>query len=251
MNKIFAFLPCFNEEGNIRALAEAWQAETSAFEAKGLSLQIFAIDDKSTDKTLQIIRELESQYVNFTVIAHVQNKGLGGALNTALSFFLSHAEAGDFMAFMDGDNTHKPYFVHSMLEQLRIKDGCVIASRYQKGSEVFGVPRLRLFLSASARFYYMFVLHVPNVRDYTCGFRIYKYECLEKAYKKYGDNLITKRSFSCMMELLYKLYRADCKFVESPFSLYYGNKQGESKMKIFSTIVDSLFFSLELRIDKQ
>lgn len=247
MNKLFVYLPCYNESGNIQALIEGWLAEKEALLKKGYALEIIPIDDKSTDNTLQIIRTMEETYPDVRVIAHKKNQNLGGALFTGIRDFLHKGDSNNLMCFMDGDNTHKPRFVHSMIEKLESGVDCVIASRYQPGAEVNGVPSNRLALSDGAKLYYSLVLRVPNVKDYTCGYRLYSYSILSHAYKKYGQNLITMRSFSCMMELLYKLHKAGCKFAEVPFILYYDNKVGNSKMRILKTVKDSLLVALKLR----
>lgn len=248
MNKLYAYLPCYNESGNIQALIESWLNEKEALLKEGYELEIVPIDDKSTDNTLQIIRSMESTHKNVRVIAHKVNQNLGGALFTAVKDFLHCAESGSLMCFMDGDNTHKPRFVHSMIRKMREGADCVIASRYQPGAEVNGVPSNRLALSDGAKLYYSAVLHVPNVKDYTCGYRLYTYSILSKAYKKYKQDLITMRSFSCMMELLYKLHKTGCRFAEVPFILYYDNKVGSSKMRILKTVKDSLIVALRLRL---
>jgi dolichol-phosphate mannosyltransferase len=247
MNKLFVYLPCYNEAGNIQALVEGWLAEKESLNQKGYELEIIPIDDKSTDNTLQIIQTLENAHENVSVIAHEKNQNLGGALFTAVKDFLRRGNSNNLMCFMDGDNTHKPHFVHSMIEKVNTGADCVIASRYQPGAEVNGVPSNRLALSDGAKLYYSLILHVPNVKDYTCGYRLYTYSILNHAYKKYGQDLITMRSFSCMMELLYKLHKTGCKFAEVPFILYYDNKVGNSKMRILRTVKDSLIVALKLR----
>jgi len=247
MFKLKVYLPCYNEEGNIVPLVEEWLAEQEPLLTAGYQLEIIPIDDKSRDNTLTLIRELESQHPQVRAIAHSENKNLGGGLNTALEDFLSTSSEGDLMCVMDGDNTHKPKFIHAMLEKASHAD-CVIASRYQNGAEVFGVPASRRFLSDGAKIYYTLVLGVPNVRDYTCGYRVYRYQALKNAREQYGDNLVTMRTFSCMMELLYKLHRSGARFDEVPFSLYYDDKAGESKMRVVRTIKDSFLTALQLRL---
>lgn len=248
MSKLYAYLPCYNESGNIKALIEGWLAEKETLLGEGYELEIVPIDDKSTDNTLEIIKAQEAAHPEVRVIAHKVNQNLGGALFTAVRDFLHRGEEDSLMCFMDGDNTHKPEFVHSMIGKVNEGADCVIASRYQPGAKINGVPSNRLALSDGAKLYYSAVLHVPNVRDYTCGYRLYTYSILSRAYKKYQKNLITMRSFSCMMELLYKLHKAGCKFAEVPFILYYDNKVGSSKMRILKTVKDSLTVALKLRL---
>ena len=246
MSKIRVYLPCYNEAGNIVALVEEWLAEREKLTLDGYDLEIVTIDDKSRDNTLALMRELEAKYDCVRVIAHAENKNLGGGLNTAIADFLATSSSGDLMCVMDGDNTQKPRFIHSMIEKTKYAD-CVIASRYQKGAEVNGVPFARELLSDGARLYYTLVLGVPRVRDYTCGYRVYKFDAIKKGVQKYGDKLVEMKTFSCMMELLYKLYKSGATFDEVPFSLYYDDKEGASKMRILKTIKDRFITALKLR----
>ena len=123
-----------------------------------------------------------------------------------------------------------------------------LASRYQPGARVQGLQASRKLFSDGARLYYTLVLHVPGVKDYTCGYRVYTRPALQAGVARYGQALVEKKSFACMMELLYKLYRCGCTFAEVPFTLYYDSKEGESKMNLGKTIRDSFLTALRLRV---
>ncbi len=246
MAKLKVYLPCYNEEGNIVPLVTEWLAERERLSESGYALEMIPIDDKSRDRTLELMRNLEKEHPEVRVIAHTVNQNLGGGLNTAVNDFLATSTDGDLMCVMDGDNTQKPEYIHSMIQKAETAD-CVIASRYQKGAEVCGVPGARRFLSDGAKVYYTLVLNVPHVRDYTCGYRLYQFPALKKAKERFGNDLITMRTFSCMMELLYKLHCAGATFAEVPFRLRYDDKEGASKMRILSTVKDSFLTALQLR----
>lgn len=248
MNKIFAILPCYNEADNIETLLKKWLSVRSLLERRNYSLQIVGIDDKSTDDTLTVFNDLANRFENITVIEHAVNMGLGGGVTTAFDYFLNNGEIGDYCVLMDGDNSHDPQFVFSMLK--RIKQGncdCVIASRYCENSVIVGVPRHRLLLTFFAKLYYKLVLNVPNVNDYTCGYRLYSYDIIKKANEKYKGKIVTRNSFACMMEVLYKLYLVNCCFAEIPFELRYDNKEGQSKMKVLTTMKESVLTAIKLR----
>lgn len=246
MNKLYAYLPCYNEAGNIEKLVNGWLEIRERLIDKGYELSVIPIDDKSTDNTLSIICKLRAEHKEVRIISHVQNQNLGGVLSTAINDFLKLSSKDDLMCFMDGDNTHKPCFVLDMVDAIRNAD-CVIASRYQKGSVINGVPHYRLLLSECARFFYSAILHVPHVRDYTCGYRLYRREAILNGQKKYEGGLVSNKTFSCMIEMLYKLHLCGCKFAEVPFTLHYDDKMGSSKMNILKTITDSIFLTLRLR----
>ena len=249
MKKIFAMLPCYNEEENIGSLIDAWMKQREKLLANGFSLLVGAIDDCSKDETKKVIVKKQKQYLeNVRLIVHETNKGLCGGLNTSIHFFLENAESLDLMVLMDGDNTHNPDYVHNMVATLiESQVDCVIASRYCSDSAIKGVARHREWLSDMAKIYYQIVLRVPNVKDYTCGYRIYTYQCIERLVKKFGDSPIKEKSFACMMELLYKVYLSGSKFSEIGFCLRYDNKKGESKMRVFKTMKNSLITALKLR----
>lgn len=247
MNRIFVFLPCYNEAGNIGALIDDWLSLDSALLEKGYKLCVYGIDDKSTDQTKAIIASYEEKDSRVKLLAHRNNTNLGGGLRTAFCWFDRYGSPGDVCVLMDGDNTHDPKYILEMLDKLDDRTDCVIASRYQKGAEVHGVPLHRRFLSDGARLFYTLLLHVPNVRDYTCGYRVYKYEIIHKARAVYRKDLIRNRTFSCMLEVLYKLHLIGASFDEVAFSLRYDKKQGESKMRIFRTLFDSFSTAFHLR----
>lgn len=248
MNKLFVMLPCYNEEQNISDLIDNWVKQKDFLSSKGYELKICPIDDCSTDATKSIMLEKQAQYFDIVEpIFHEHNMNLGGGVSTSINYFLDNAKESDLMCLMDGDNSHDPKYIADMLDKLKNGVECVIASRYRKGSKTFGVPYHRILMSYMARLYYTIVLRVPNVRDYTCGYRLYKYSAIKRLADKFKSTIIEEKSFACMMELLYKLYLTGTKFDEIGFVLRYDNKRGDSKMKVLSTTEKSLSMALKLR----
>jgi len=248
MKKIYAMLPCYNEEGNIGKLIEKWIVQGTYLKKNAYELKIVVIDDCSIDGTLQEVYSKKRVYNNIEIIHHTKNLGLCGGINSALNYFDKNASADDLLVFMDGDNTHNPKYIHDMIEKIGSECNCVIASRYEKNSKIYGLSNNRVLLSNLAKIYYKCVLSIPNVNDYTCGYRMYTYEIISKLLKKYGDTPIKEKSFACAMELLYKVYIVGGKFVEIAFQLEYDEKLGKSKMNISKTVFSSVFLSAKLKI---
>jgi dolichol-phosphate mannosyltransferase len=117
----------------------------------------------------------------------------------------------------------------------------VIASRYQPGGRVEGLSLFRSFLSLGASWMFRIVFPIPNVRDYTCGFRAYRVSFLQHAMKEI-PNFVTERGFSCMVDVLLKMrtLRPRAIMGELPMILRYDKKAGASKMRVFKTIRDTL-----------
>jgi dolichol-phosphate mannosyltransferase len=247
MKKIWVYLPCYNESPNIIPLTEKWFDLQDDFLQAGYELHVSCIDDKSTDDTVDKIRVLTDRYQNCELVCHEQNKGLGGVLNTAFKLFLDNCTQGDLCVLMDGDNTHDPIYSISMLSKIENGADVVIASRYQSGAAVKGLSGIRQFMSNGAGVFYKLTLGVENVRDYTCGYRMYTYDILRKARETYGETISERRTFACMMEVLYKLSKIGARFDEVPFVLRYDHKQGDSKMRVFRTAKDSVLTAFSLR----
>ena len=251
MKRIFAMLPCYNEQDDIEALVEKWIEIKDDWKEMGYELSVYCIDDKSTDNTNAVIRKMMEKYPDTVhIIEHEKNKGLGGGLTTAFNFFNDNGHEDDYLVIMDGDNTQDPIHSLKMPEKITDDKFCVIASRYCDESQTKGVSGIRLFMSWGARFFYTITLSVPNVKDYTCGYRLYTYHAITSAIDYYGRSFIERRTFACMMEALYKLSLIGVKFDEVPFELKYHNKQGESKMRIEKTVIDSVGTAISLRLKK-
>ena len=237
---LYVVLPCYNEEENINRLIEEWECHENSLYEKGILLKIVVVNDGSSDDTYKASKSFENIYKNVKLLNHDVNKGLGEAINTGISYVVAQNENG-FLCIMDADMTHLPNYIFSMINKLKAEDlSCVIASRYRKGSKVEGLSSFRKFLSFGARIAYTMNFRIPNVRDYTCGYRIYRIEALNSLYVKYSGKIVKERGFTCMMELLVKLSREGFKIGEVPFILKYQLKGGKSKMRIWKTVYRSI-----------
>ena len=249
MNSLTVVLPAYNEQENIETLFSKWKAQRDTLSNKyGLKLHVVVVDDGSSDRTSEIAERIEKEETDFTLVSHHQNRGLGEAMKTGINHFLSQCPDSQYMCLMDCDNTQDPFYISDMLD-CAYRDGAdvAIASRYRDGAEVRGVSGIRLLMSQGARFVFSILLRVPGVRDYTCGYRLYAREILLAASERYGDKLVEESGFTCMVELLYKLYRCGAVFSEIPFKLRYDHKIGASKMSVLKTAFRSILLALRLK----
>jgi dolichol-phosphate mannosyltransferase len=116
----------------------------------------------------------------------------------------------------------------------------VIASRYQRGARVRGVPFSRQVLSKVASIMFRIMFPIQGVKDYTSGYRAYRYSVLKQAFQTYGDDFINRSGFSCMVDILLKIRKLDVIASEVPMILRYDQKGGKTKMNITKTIKDTL-----------
>ncbi len=246
---IIVILPAYNEEDNIPTLLERWHQQEEPLLKKGLRLKVLVVNDGSRDGTSYLLSEKSRKYSFMRYVNHDENQGLGQALTTGIHYVLEKEASSTYVVVMDCDNTHDPSYVISLVDKMEgaLHMDVVIASRYQAGSKTSGAPLYRWVLSYGARGIYTLLLSVPKVRDYTCGYRIYRTSLLRKAMQYYGDVLLEEKGFGCMVELLYKIYLRGGTFDEIPFHLRYDDKLGISKMKVMKTTLQSIAMVFRLR----
>jgi dolichol-phosphate mannosyltransferase len=233
---LFVVLPTYNEEVRIGRLLDS--IDEILYWA-GLPYRVIVVDDGSTDRTGAIVRERAVELA-ITVKSHKQNEGLGAAIRDGLAAAAALAGPRDIIVTMDADDTHAPGLILSMTRMIWEGHDVVIASRYQPGSRIIGVPILRRFLSHAGSVFLRIFFPISGVKDFTCGYRAYRAEVLQQAIEYYGKEFLNQEGFECMVDILLKLRRMNIVFGEVPMILRYDLKEGYSKMKIVRTIVSTL-----------
>lgn len=88
--------------------------------------EILAVDDKSTDHSLQVLREYEKRYPDkVKVIASPENKRQGGAKNLGLD-----AACGEWLGFIDSDDWITPDMFPKLLQKARETGADVVGCDY-------------------------------------------------------------------------------------------------------------------------
>lgn len=207
---------------------------------QGIQVSVIVVDDGSTDNTQKTAAEIAATALHeampISIIVHELNLGLGAAMKSGMSYFLSHATNGDFLVSMDADGTHPVETILPMLEAARAGFDVIIASRFVSGGKELGLSKIRKLLSRICSTMMNALLPVKGVHDYSSGFRLYNSYILSKANTKFGDDFITEMGFASQAELLLKLCRIGAKCTEVPLVLRYDLKSGPSKMRLRQTI---------------
>ncbi len=235
-SKVYVVFPAWNEE---RVIGQALRALAAAARGREDRYHAVLVDDGSTDRTVAEAERAVAEsggLLPLTVLRHETNRGLGAGLRTGLYWCLDHAGEEDVVVTLDADNTHPPALIPALVERLGDRYDLAIASRYRPGASVKGVPGYRLFLSQGSRMLLQALYPIPGVRDYTCCFRAYRVPLLRRARLAWGDDLCTARGFEAVMDLLLKLGAVGVRATEMGFPLDYGERLGQSKMKVLRTI---------------
>lgn len=88
--------------------------------------EIVAVDDKSTDRSLEILRQYEAQYPElFQIVVSEQNNRQGGAKNRGLA-----VAKGEWIGFMDSDDWASPYMFPKLLKKAEETGADVVGCDY-------------------------------------------------------------------------------------------------------------------------
>lgn len=241
--KVWVVLPAYNEQSALSPLLDAIEI---ALEQANISYGVIVVDDGSRDATAVIAREAALSGP-VELIMHVKNQGLAAAMRTGLAAALARCGPNDVIVTMDCDNTHPPRLIPQMLALINGDRDVVIASRFQPGAKVVGVPASRHLYSLGAKKMFQLLFPIHGVRDYTCGYRAYRAAAIRQATEKYGDSLITETGFSCMADLLLKLRHLPLDMAEIPLELRYDRRGADSKMRVLRTIRQTLMLMFRRR----
>ncbi len=103
--------PVYNEEENMPILLGEI---ARALDGKGWSYEMVAVDDGSTDRSLEVLRGLKSKYPMLRVITFEKNSGQTAALDAGW-----RNARGRFIVSLDADLQNDPADIPRMMQEIR------------------------------------------------------------------------------------------------------------------------------------
>lgn len=167
--KYSVVLPVYNEED---VISTTIGKVVELFVRQDLVWEIIAVDDGSSDNSLAVLREMESEFPQaLTVIHHPYNKGNGATIKTGIK-----AATGDYIVCMDIDGQHDPEDILDMLPYLEEYD-LVVGARPFKSDGTW-------YRNLANKFYNRLASWLTNfeIQDLTSGYRIFKADVVKKFY---------------------------------------------------------------------
>lgn len=219
-------IPMYNEEDNVLITLEEVKKVLKIYD----SYQILAVDDGSSDQTLQLLEKFAEENQELKVLSHPVNMGMGRALQTGFE----KAE-GDVVITLDADLSYDPKYITKLIHELCENHlDIVIGSQYMEGGETEDIPFIRLFISKMANKIVGYALD-ENISTVTGILRAYRKEVIESIEIESNGTEINP-------EILSKAISIGFKVKEIPVKLK-GRKLGESKVQFRSTTVSHLLFT--------
>jgi dolichol-phosphate mannosyltransferase len=245
---IFVVLPVYNEEQNVRNIITELRASL-----KGEPYTIIAVNDGSSDRSLEILHEAQAD--DMVIESSIINMNVGQAFSSGIGRALELSQnPNDEVIIMEADQTSSVNVALKLVEALRSRgDDVVIASRYRREGGFVNFPFWRVILSRTASRMMRHYFPVSrDVYDYTIFFRAYRVGLLRRAIEVFGKyGVIQSKGFPANAELLIKLALLSSKISEIPFVYDYGRKKGRSKIKILRTIGEYFIVLSYLKSDRR
>jgi glycosyltransferase involved in cell wall biosynthesis len=171
--EVSVFLPVYNEEQNIGPLNAKL---TTSLELLGRTFEIIYVDDGSTDRSLERLREIARADARVRVIALRRNYGQTAAMSAGID----HARGGILIP-MDADLQNDPSDINRLIEKL--DEGYDVVSGWRKDRKDKWLTR-RLPSTLANRL--ISAISGVELHDYGCTLKAYRRDVLADV-KLYGE----------------------------------------------------------------
>lgn len=173
---ISVIVPLYNED---ESLPELYAWIDRVMKANNFSYEVIFVNDGSTDRSWDVIRELSEKSENVKGIKFRRNYGKSPALYCGFS-----AAQGDVVITMDADLQDSPDEIPELYRMI-VEEGYDLVSGYKqnrkKGDPLSKTIPTKLF-NATARQ----VSGIHNLHDFNCGLKAYRKEVV-KNIEVYGE----------------------------------------------------------------
>lgn len=167
------FLPVLDEEDNLRPMHEKIRG---ALDALARPAEVIYVDDGSTDKSLEILKEIAAADDRVRVISLRRNYGQTAAMAAGID-----AAKGDILIPMDADLQNDPADIGRLLEKL--EEGFDVVSGWRKNRQDKLISR-----KIPSQIANRVISWIGGVRlhDYGCSLKAYRRDVIQDV-KLYGE----------------------------------------------------------------
>lgn len=166
-------IPLLNEEENIPILYQELRDVLVTLEE---DYEIVFIDDGSTDRSLELLRDLQRQDSHIVVVSFRKNFGQTAAMAAGFDY-----AGGDVIITMDADLQNDPKDIPLLLDQIKAGNDVVTGWRYDR-KDAFINRRLPSIIANKI----ISKTTGVNLHDYGCTLKAFRREVI-KCVKLYGE----------------------------------------------------------------
>ncbi|MFA5142313.1 MAG: glycosyltransferase family 2 protein [Candidatus Woesearchaeota archaeon] len=237
--KLSIIVPVYNEEKTICAIID----KIKSVELNGITKEIIAVDDKSTDSSLSLLKNM-----NGIILAnHEDNQGKGAAIRTGLRYV-----TGDIVLIQDADLEYDPHEYLKLLEPFSNPGiSVVFGSRFLKKDDMV---RLRNLISSRKNTLksYSFLLGNLFLASMTSLIFHNKITDMETGYKVFRSGVIKgiplkENRFGFEPEITAKLINRGYRILEIPIT-YHPRQLDEGKKITISDGIKALWYLIKYKV---
>lgn len=207
MNTLTAIVPAYNEEATIE------KSLNSLLKQNYIS-EIIIINDGSTDKTLDILKQINDLDSRVKIVSNLENKGKGNCLNSVRKFISS-----DYVVIHDADLEYDPNDLYDMFKMISGYN-LILGTRF-KGPKQRTNIYLRTFIANKIMSKFFSIVHNSKISDIATCYKMMPSEFFKNTSFK-------EKGFSIEIEMVAKFLKTSRDIVESPIS-YSGRSYEEGK----------------------
>jgi len=227
-------IPARDEEGCVASTVEHLHIELRLREVPH---EIVVVDDGSSDRTWEILQQLQARVPNLAPVQNPGPHGFGRAIIRGLA-----AMKGDAAVIMMADESDDCRDVVRYWNALNEGYDCVFGSRFIRGGGVIDYPKIKLFLNRLANFF-LKVLFRIKLNDTTNAFKAYRREAIE------GCQPLIAPHFNITVEIPLKAIVRGFTWTTIPIT-WRNRRTGTAKLKIKEMGSRYLFICLYVWIEK-
>jgi dolichol-phosphate mannosyltransferase len=227
-------IPARNEAGCICSTIEHLHLE---MRLQNIPHEIVAVDDGSTDRTWELLHEVQSRVPE---LAPVRNEGLHGFGRAVIRGL--DAMRGDAAVIMMADESDDCRDVVRYWHELNKGWDCVFGSRFIKGGGVVDYPKVKLLLNRMANFFLKTIFAI-RLNDTTNAFKAYRREVID------GCRPLISPHFNLTVELPLKAIVRGFSWTVIPIT-WRNRRTGEPKLRIREMGSRYLFICLYVWLEK-
>lgn len=165
---ISAVVPVFNEEESLKGFYKVLEAHLPKIDK---AYEIVFVDDGSTDKTLEILKDLEAKNSNVKILSFRKNRGKAEALTAGFKI-----AKGDLIVTLDADLQDRPEEIIKLVKKQKEGFDLVFGWRKDRKDPIEKKVSSRLFNFLVGTFWGV------RFHDYNCGLKIYTKEAAKSLY---------------------------------------------------------------------
>ena len=165
-------IPLLNEE---ESLGELYSIISEVMDKNSLSYEICFVDDGSTDKSLDVLKELRQNNKNIKILSFRKNYGKSAALSEGFKL-----ARGEYIITMDADLQDDPAEIPNLINKLN--EGFDMVSGWKKKRN----DPLTKTIPSKFFNYTTSLLTGIKIHDFNCGLKAYRKEVI-KEIPVYGE----------------------------------------------------------------